>query len=98
MHLEHVPLVDSFVFLGPDAVPATVDLDVTWRADGGVEHFRPGSSDPLDPTNFAAEFRPALATGSFAGESRGLEFSGNASSDGIFGEMGHERNGVFVAG
>lgn len=98
LRVENFPVVDSFVFLGPTEVPATVSFDVTWTATGGVTHFTPGSSDPTDPTNFEGEFRLATATGSFSGRnSDGFKFSAaNSTSEGVFAEMGKERNGVFL--
>ncbi len=97
LRVQEIPLVDNTFFLGPGNTFVTANLDVTWTASGPVEHFRPLSSDPTDPTNFAAEFRPALATGSFSVFQGDATFtSAGASSDGIFAEMGTERNGFFL--
>ena len=30
LHMEDVSIIDSFVFLGEDSVPATVSFDITW--------------------------------------------------------------------
>jgi hypothetical protein len=94
-----VPVIDNYFFLGPGDDPSTVSLDVSWTSYGKERHLRPGSSDPTDPTNFAGEFRFATATGSFSGSNpdEGFTFQADdASSEGIFAEMGTERNGFFV--
>jgi hypothetical protein len=96
LHVVDAPVIDDFTFLAPGGVPATVSFDLTWTASGKVEHFRPQSSDPADPTNFAGEFRNAVATGSFSGSESGFSFTATGSSAGIFAEMGTERNGVFL--
>jgi hypothetical protein len=96
LNVEHASVIDDFQFLAPGGVPATVTIHMTWTASGPVQLFQPGSSDPTDPTNFAAEFRPAIATGRFSGSALGFSFTANASSEGIFAEMGQERNGLFL--
>ena len=98
MRVSDIPVVDSFTFLGPDEVPATVSFDITWTPVSDVRHLTPGSSDPTDPTNFAADLQFAVATGSFSGSNaEGFSFTATgASSEGIFAEMGHERNGRFL--
>jgi len=65
LRVREIPVVDSTFFLGPGNTFATASFDLTWTASGPVEHFRPLSSDPKDPTNFAGEFRSAVVAGSF---------------------------------
>jgi hypothetical protein len=98
--LTNAPTPDFFVFLGGHSVPGTVSFSVTWTAASGVRHLTPGSSDPTDPTNFAAEFRDALPTATFSGSNAdGFSFSGSAGPEGnLFSEFGHEQNGVFLHG
>lgn len=89
--------MDSFVFLGETEVPATVSFDITWAASGDLRHLRPGSSDPTDLTNVFGEFRLATAVGSFSGSTQDFSFEATgASSEGVFAEMGRERNGFFL--
>ena len=84
-------------FLGPGTEFASATFDITWTPTGKVHHFRPGSSDPTDPSDFAAEIRFATATGSFTVVQNGVTFTiNNASSAGVFAEMGTERNGLFL--
>ena len=99
LHLEDVAIVDSFVFLGEDSVPATVSLDVTFTGSGPRHHYKPGSDDPTDPTFFDGKFRDAVATGTFSGSnSDGFSFTSDpgATSEGVFGEIGTESNGSFL--
>jgi hypothetical protein len=99
LHLEDFPVIDSFTFLGENSIPATVSLDVTFTGSGPRHHYKPGSDDPTDPTNFDGKFREGVATGTFSGSNTdGFSFTSDpgATSDGLFGEIGIERNGVFV--
>jgi hypothetical protein len=102
--VESLPVVDSFTIFGPVEVPATVSFDITWTGMGPVRHLRPGSTDPEDPTNLAAEFRDATAVGSFSGTSLTMpggvpfSFQGDASTEFTWAEMGKERNGFFLNG
>lgn len=86
------------MFLGDHPVQGTVSFEVTWTANGPVRHLTPGSSDPTDPTNLAAEFRDAIPTATFSGSNAdGFSFTGSATGDGnIFSEFGHEQNGSFL--
>jgi hypothetical protein len=104
LHVENASVIDDFSFLRPGGVPATVSFDMTWTAIGEVMHFRPQSTDPTDPANFAAEFRLARMTGSFSGSEAGFSFTGTGTAEGIatgnpdgsFAEMGTEQNGFFL--
>ena len=92
-------IIDSFVFLGEDSVPATVSFDITWTGSGQRHHYKPGSDDPTDPTNFNGKFRDAVATGTFSGSnSDGFSFTSDpgATSAGLFAEIGTESNGSFL--
>ena len=97
LHLTEAGTIDNTFFLGPGTDYASATFDVTWTPMDEVQHFRPGSSDPTDPSNFAAEIRFATATGSFVVLQNGVTFTiNNASSAGVFAEMGTERNGSFL--
>lgn len=93
LNVEHAPVIDDFQFFAPGGVPGTVSIHMKWTASGDVHHHEPGSTDA---SNFDGDFRPAVATGTFSGSELGFSFSGSASSEGMFAEMGHERNGVFL--
>lgn len=103
LRIRNQRVVDSFQIFGPNEVPARVSYDITFTPEGPTRHLRPTSTDPLDPQNFAAVFRFATATGSFSGSSitepggQPFSFSGQASSAGVFAEMGFERNGFFLS-
>ena len=103
MVLTDFPVVDSYQIFSGTEDPATVSFDITWTQTGAPRHLRPGSSDPLDPTNLAGEFKDAYATGTFAGNSftafgSGVpfSFSGVATTEFGWGEMGSEQNGSFL--
>ena len=94
-----MPVTDTRFFLGPGNDPSAVSFDITWTAMGEVRHLSPDCSDPNLGHLFAGEFRFATATGSFSGSHSdgGFRFQApNATSDGIFAEMGMERNGFFL--
>ena len=97
LHLTEASTIDNTFFFGPGTEFASATFDITWTPNGKVQHYRPGSPDPTDPSNFAAEIRFATATGSFTVIQNGVTFAiNNASSAGVFAEMGTERNGSFV--
>ncbi len=97
VHVVGATTIDNLFFGGPGMIPASASFDVTWTAFGDVHHFRPLSEDPTDPTNFAGQFRFANATASFSVMEAGFAFqSSDASSAGLFAEMGTERNGFFL--
>jgi hypothetical protein len=100
LHVENVQIIDSFTFLGEHSVPATVSFDITWVGSGARHHYKPGSEDPTDPTNFNGKFRDAVATGSFSGSNAdGFSFTSDpgATSAGVFAEIGIEKNGSFIS-
>jgi hypothetical protein len=99
LHVEDVAVVDSHVIFGEDEVPATVSFDVTWTGSGPRHHYKPGSDDPTDPTNFDGKFREGVATGTFSGSnSEGFSFTSDpgATSEGVFAELGTESNGSLL--
>ena len=94
-----MPVIDSFEFLGENPIPATVSFDMTWTGSGRRYHFKPQSSDPTDPTAFDGKFRLGVATGTFSGSNAdGFSFTSDpgATSEGLFAEIGIERNGSFL--
>jgi hypothetical protein len=107
LHVVNASVVDDLQIFGGANIPSTVSFDLTWTAKGPRHHYKPGSTDPTDPTNFDGKFRTAVATGTFSGSNAdGFSFTtvGIASSDEVssvfgipgWGEMGIERNGSFL--
>ena len=103
IHLENVPVVDQGSFpAGTGTTPATVSFDITYTKSGAPRHVRPESHDPLSPFNWAGKMSTATNSGTFSVKYNDNSFSaqGSFSSDflpaGNFGEMGTERNGLFV--
>jgi hypothetical protein len=100
LHLNRVRVEDNFTFLGPGHVPAWVSLDVKWvQSTAPARHLKPGSDDPMDPTRVEALFHDATATGYFSVDAPAENFHlvrAFGSSQGIFAEMGYEKNGAFL--
>ena len=97
LHLTEAATIDNTFIFGPGTEYSSATFEISWTPMGDVQHFRPGSSDPTDPSNFAADLRVATATGSFTVIQNGVTFTiNNASSAGAFAEMGRERNGSFL--
>jgi len=97
LHLENVGVVDNTFLGGPGQTFSLVNIDVTWSPFGEEQHFRPGSSVPTDPTNFEGRFRFANAVATLSGFQSGFSFSStDASSAGVFAEVGREGNGIFL--
>lgn len=94
-----MPVIDTFQFASPNAVPATVSFDVKWEATGPAETLGSGDSvAPTDPAAFLGTFAPARATGWFSGSALGFAFNSNpgASSDAGYAEIGRESNGSLL--
>lgn len=97
--LRNLPLIDSFVFLGPNSTPATMDLWVRWKATGPVRERGSGTDVPAtDPAAFRGRFSRAEAVGAFSGVETGFSFQtdGKATTRRTFAELGTERNGSFL--
>jgi hypothetical protein len=94
---DEIPLVDSFVFAGPFATPATVELDVRWEATGPAAEVGSGNLvTPTDAAAFSGRFAPARATASFEGIELGFSFEGEATTDAGYAQIGTEVNGSFL--
>lgn len=103
LRADDVPLVESYALfgapspLGTVSNPATVRLDIEWRATGPAVPRGSGSGGtPAEA--FLGEFAPARAVGTCSGSQLGFRFrsNGTASSDGAYAEIGTERNGSFL--
>ena len=98
--VKNVPVVESFVFGGPNIVPGIVSVDVHWDAvEAPMTRGLGTSVPPTDPGAFLGQFARARAVGSFSGAVLGFDFRSRpgASSDQGFAEIGTERNGVFLS-
>jgi hypothetical protein len=92
-----VPLSESFEFAGPNVVPATADIQVTWQATAAAETRGLGDSvEPTDPGAFLGTFAEADAAGSVSAEILGFSFRGQGTSDEGWAELGTERNGILL--
>jgi len=107
IHLVDVPTVDAFTFPPSQDVPgispfplisAKVSFDITYTKTGNLRRIRPASHDPLSPLNWAGEMSDAINSGTFSltYDDGTFSASGSFESAGNFGEMGTERNGIFV--
>jgi len=97
LEAEDVCVLDSFQFLGPNSVAASVSFTVRWQATGPPERRGSGTAVPAtDPAAFLGRFAAARATGVFSGSEVGFGFAGRGDTDGTFAELGPERNGVFL--
>jgi hypothetical protein len=78
---------------------ARASFEITYMKKKGTERpIRPATDDPLSPLNWAGKMWEATNSGSFsvAHDDGTFSASGTFDSSGNFGEMGTERNGVFV--
>ena len=98
-------VVDQFQFpggagnnRGTAGVPATLPFEVTYNKTGSPRHVHKASADPLSPFNWDGEMWMATNSGTFSLTYTDGSFSAQGSFDsaGNFGEMGTERNGLFV--
>jgi hypothetical protein len=96
--LRAQPLVDTFVFGGPLAIAAQVNLDVRWQATSEpIERGKGAEVDPASPAAFIGHFAEASCTGKVSGFETGFSFkTGELTAAAFFAELGTERNGVFL--
>lgn len=103
--LENVSVVDQQTFpnpgnlnLGTSGTPATVSFTITYQRTGAARHVRATSADPLSPFNWAGKMWKATNSGTFsvAYNDGSFKAKGSFESAGNFGEMGTEKNGLFV--
>ena len=80
-------------------VRARTSFNITYtKTPGTARQIVPSTDDPLSPLNWAGKMWDATNSGSFsvAYDDGTFSASGTFSSSGNFGEMGMERNGLFV--
>jgi hypothetical protein len=96
--LRAQPLVESFVFGGPLAIAAQVNIDLLWQATSEpVERGEGAAVEPTSPAAFIGRFAEALCTGTVSGVQTGFSFkTDELTSADFFAELGPERNGVFL--
>ena len=96
--MENVAVTDNFFFLGPGNVPSTISFDITYTKSGMPRTIVPASHDPLSAFHWAGKMWKATNSGTFSVAHNDGSFSatGSFSSSGMFGEMGTEKNGIFV--
>ena len=103
--LTDAAVVDQFTFpygagnnLGFAGTPAKLSFSITYTKAGAPRQVRPTSADPLSPFNWGGKMWMATNSGTFSLSYDDGTFSAEGSFDsaGNFGEMGTERNGVFV--
>ena len=108
IHLVDVPVVDAFSFPPPaqavpgispiQLVPAKLTFDIVYTKAGNRRQVRQGSQDPLSPFNWAGTMWDATNSGTFSltYDDGSFSASGSFQSNGNFGQMGFEKNGVFL--
>jgi hypothetical protein len=98
LSLHAQPLVETFVFAGPLAIAAQVDIDLLWQATGEpIRRGRGAAVEPTSPAAFIGRFAEALCTGMISGFETGFSYkTGELTSADVFAELGPERNGVFL--
>jgi hypothetical protein len=108
IHLVDVPVVDAFSFPPPpqavpgispfQLIPAKLSLDITYKRTGHPRRVRPTSHDPISPFTWAGTMWDSSNSGTFSlsYDDGSFSASGSFDSTGNFGEMGFERNGVFL--
>ena len=98
IHVANLAIADEIAFLGTVRIPSTLSFDVTYTKSGKLRKIEPTSQDPLGAFHWTGKMWMATNSGTFSVSRNDGSFSatGSFSSSGMFGEMGKERNGVFV--
>jgi hypothetical protein len=100
LEARDVCVVDSFQFLGPNNVGASVSFKVRWEATGPAVRRGQGLEvEPTDPAAFLGRIAPARSTGAISGSGVGFSFRSNpgVSTDRGYALLGRERNGLFLS-
>jgi hypothetical protein len=103
IRLRNVPEIDVFTFYDPfppsGKVPSVVSFTQTYTRTGRPRNVQRASTDPASPLNWAGEMWMATASVIFsvAHEDGSFSAQGAAQSNGQFGEVGFERNGLFLS-
>jgi len=102
IRLKNVSVVDNFTFYDPlppsGNVPAMTSFEMSYTRSGSPRQVQATSTDPISPFNWAGEMWMATGSVAFsvAYEDGSFAVEGSATSMGSFGELGIERNGIFV--
>lgn len=98
LKFKDLPLMDSFEFQGPNTVPATASIDLTWTSTSGRKKRGFGTDVPPDDQGaFLAHFADARCEGTISGHRMGFGWeTGPLDATGFYASMGHERNGVWL--
>ena len=98
IHVANLAIEDEIAFLGTIRIPSTLSFDITYTKSGKPRKIEPTSQDPLGAYHWAGKMWMATNSGTFSVSRDDGSFSatGSFSSSGMFGEMGTEKNGIFV--
>jgi len=98
IHVANLAIEDEIAFLGTIRIPSTLSFDITYTKSGKPRKIEPTSQDPLGAFHWAGRMWMATNSGTFSVSRDDGSFSatGSFSSSGMFGEMGTEKNGIFV--
>lgn len=98
LHLDNLPIPDTFFFSNNVSVSAQIDVDVMWRATSASVPRGEGSGSPAPFfTKHLAEFSTSSALGHASGRETGFSFeTGALTADGFYGSIGTQRNGVYL--
>lgn len=99
LKVKDLPLVESFEFFGPNQVPGTASIDLTWTSTSGRHRRGKGTEvSPEDPAAFIGHFADAKCEGHISADRMGFAFeTGPLDATGYYASMGHERNGAWLA-
>lgn len=95
--MENLAIQDEFAFPGTLRVPSSLSFDITYTKSGNPRNVK-ATGNPISGFDWSGEMWSATSLGSFSVSHIDGSFSANGtfSSLGQFGEMGTEKNGVFV--
>jgi hypothetical protein len=97
LEVEGLPVIDTFQFFGPNDTPALVDFRVDWFAiRPAVERGEGDTVPPDDHRAWLGDIARAESVGTFSGEEIGFAFEAEGSTARGWGQLGTERNGVFL--
>jgi hypothetical protein len=98
IHVANLAIADEIAFLGTVRIPSTLSFDITYTKSGKPRTVVPTANNSISAFHWAGAMWKATNSGTFSVAYNDGSFSaaGSFSSSGLFGEMGRERNGIFV--
>lgn len=99
LRLRNLPVPDTFFYANNVSVAGEVDVDVTWRSTSEIVDRGKGTTVPSSSADaYLGRMRDASCRGTAKMRETGFNATTSLlTAEGFFAQLGHTRNGVFLA-